>query len=157
MLVEEGKNEIIILDLLGPEKAVVEGRKEPILDMLRAEAPATHREEGQTLNLKGEKPVANGALKPGNGWQEVKFGQTVKGRYFCLEALDAQDGKDNAAMAEFYLLDEDGKPLPASIGTSPMRTAKARSGVTSLPIRSMTCRNLPIGARSGETNIRTRS
>ncbi|MFQ9021572.1 MAG: hypothetical protein ACLR6J_09835 [Parabacteroides merdae] len=30
MLVEEGKNEIIILDLLGPEKAVVEGRKEPI-------------------------------------------------------------------------------------------------------------------------------
>ena len=105
-------DEIIILDLLGPEKAVVEGRKEPILDMLRAEAPATHREEGQTLNLKGEKPVANGALKPGNGWQEVKFGQTVKGRYFCLEALDAQDGKDNAAMAEFYLLDEDGKPLP---------------------------------------------
>ena len=109
---KKGKNEIIILDLLGPEKAVVEGRKEPILDMLRAEAPATHREEGQTLNLKGEKPVANGALKPGNGWQEVKFGQTVKGRYFCLEALDAQDGKDNAAMAEFYLLDEDGKPLP---------------------------------------------
>ena len=109
---KKGKNEIIILDLLGPEKAVVEGRKEPILDMLRAEAPATHREEGQTLNLKGEKPVANGALKPGNGWQEVKFGRTVKGRYFCLEALDAQDGKDNAAMAEFYLLDEDGKPLP---------------------------------------------
>ena len=109
---KKGKNEIIILDLLGPEKAVVEGRKEPILDMLRAEAPATHREEGQTLNLKGEKPVANGALKPGNGWQEVKFGQTVKGRYICLEALDAQDGKDNAAMAEFYLLDEDGKPLP---------------------------------------------
>lgn len=109
---KKGKNEIILLDLLGPEKAVVEGRKEPILDMLRAEAPATHREEGQTLNLKGEKPVANGALKPGNGWQEVKFGRTVKGRYFCLEALDAQDGKDNAAMAEFYLLDEDGKPLP---------------------------------------------
>ena len=109
---KKGKNEIIILDLLGPEKAVVEGRKEPILDMLRAEAPATHREEGQTLNLKGEKPVANGALEPGNGWQEVKFGRTVKGRYFCLEALDAQDGKDNAAMAEFYLLDEDGKPLP---------------------------------------------
>ena len=31
---KKGKNEIIILDLLGPEKAVVEGRKEPILDKI---------------------------------------------------------------------------------------------------------------------------
>lgn len=108
---KKGKNEIIILDLLGPEKATVRGLKEPILDMLRAEAPATHRAEGQTLSLKGEKPVATGALKTGNGWQEVKFDKAARGRYFCLEALDAQDGKDNAAIAEFYLLDENGKPL----------------------------------------------
>ena len=26
--------------------------------------------------------------------------------------MSAQDGKDNAAVAEFYLLDENGKPLP---------------------------------------------
>ena len=51
-------------------------------------------------------------MTAGNGWQEVKFGKTVAGRYFCLEALSAQDGKDNAAVAEFYLLDENGKPLP---------------------------------------------
>lgn len=109
---KKGKNEIIVLDLLGPEKATVSGLKKPILDMLRAEAPATHRTKGQNLNLKGEKSVAIGELTAGNGWQEVKFGKTVAGHYFCLEALSVQDGKDNAAVAEFYLLDENGKPLP---------------------------------------------
>ena len=109
---KKGKNEIIVLDLLGPEKATVSGLKKPILDMLRAEASATHRTKGQNHNLKGEKSVAVGELTAGNGWQEVKFGKTVAGHYFCLEALSAQDGKDNAAVAEFYLLDENGKPLP---------------------------------------------
>lgn len=109
---KKGKNEIIVLDLLGLEKATVSGLKKPILDMLRAEASATHRTKGQNLNLKGEKSVAVGELTAGNGWQEVKFGKTVAGHYFCLEALSAQDGKDNAAVAEFYLLDENGKPLP---------------------------------------------
>ena len=109
---KKGKNEIIVLDLLGPEKATVSGLKRPILDMLRAEAPATHRTKGQNLNLKGEKSVAVGELTAGNGWQEVKFGKTVAGRYFCLEALSAQDGKDNASVASFYLLDENGMPLP---------------------------------------------
>ena len=109
---KKGKNEIIVLDLLGPEKATVSGLKKPILDMLRAAASATHRTKGQNLNLKGEKSVAVGELTAGNGWQEVKFGKTVAGHYFCLEALSAQDGKDNAAVAEFYLLDENGKPLP---------------------------------------------
>lgn len=109
---KKGKNEIIILDLLGPEKATVRGLKKPILDLLHSEAPATHRKEGQNLDLKEENPVATGTLKAGNGWQEVKFDKVIKGRYFCLEALNAQDGKDNAAIAEFYLLDENGKPLP---------------------------------------------
>lgn len=108
---KKGENEIIVLDLLGPEKATIKGLDKPILDMLRAEAPMTHRKDGENLNLKNEKPVASGTLKAGNGWQEVKFDAPVKTRFFCLEALSAQDGKDNAAIAEFYLLDENGKPL----------------------------------------------
>ncbi len=109
---KKGKNEIIVLDLLGPERPIVKGLDKPILDMLRAEISPLHRREGQQLNLKSGKAVVNGSLKPGNNWQEVRFKQVVKGRYFCLEALNAQDGGDVASMAEFYLLDETGKPLP---------------------------------------------
>ncbi len=108
---KKGENEIIVLDLKGPAKASIKGLKEPILDMLRAEAPLTHRREGQSLKLNSEKPVGQGSLKPGNGWQEVRFDAPVKARHFCLEALNAQDGGNNAAMAEFYLLDENGNPL----------------------------------------------
>ena len=32
-------------------------------------------------------------------------------RFFCLEALNAHDGKDFAAIAELELLGEDGKPV----------------------------------------------
>lgn len=93
---KKGENEIIVLDLLGPEKATITGLNKPILDMLRAEAPMTHRKEGESLDLKNEKPVAAGALKAGNGWQEVKFDAPVKARFFCLEALNSQDGRDYA-------------------------------------------------------------
>ena len=79
--------------------------------MLRTEEPLTHRKEGETLSLKGETPVATGRMAAGNGWQEVTFDRPAKGRYVCLEALDAQDGKDYAAIAELYLLDAEGKPL----------------------------------------------
>ena len=108
---KKGENEIIVLDLLGPKKATITGLNKPILDMLRAETPMTHRKEGENLDLKNEKPVTAGTLQAGNGWQEVKFDAPVKARFFCLEGLNAQNGKDNAAIAEFYLLGENGKPL----------------------------------------------
>lgn len=52
-----------------------------------------------------------GTFRPGNGWQEVRLDAPVRGRYVCLEALDAIDGKDVAAIAELYLLDENGERL----------------------------------------------
>ena len=70
-----------------------------------------HRKERQNLNLAGEKPVAKGSFAPGNGWQEVKFDAPVSGRYVCIEALDAHDGKDIACIAECYLLDQNGERL----------------------------------------------
>lgn len=108
---KKGKNEIIVLDLLGPEQTNVRGLKYPILDVLHTESTVTHRKEGQTLDLRGEKEVIKGIFKSGNGWQEVKFKEKVQGRYFCLEALNAQDGKDNAAIAELHVLNGQGEPL----------------------------------------------
>lgn len=55
MLVKKGRNEIIVLDLKGPQKAIISGLSKPILDMLRKKEPETHRKEGQNLNLTGEK------------------------------------------------------------------------------------------------------
>ena len=46
---KKGKNEIIVLDLLGPEKATVSGLKKPILDMLRAELPPPIALKGKIL------------------------------------------------------------------------------------------------------------
>lgn len=109
---KEGENEIIVLDLKGPEKAAIEGVKKPVLDMLREKAPETHRKEGQTLKLGTEKAVAQGAFTAGNGWQEVKLATPTKGRYFCIEGLSSFDGTNVAAIAEFEVLGADGKPLP---------------------------------------------
>ena len=67
---KKGKNEIVVLDLLGPEETKIAGLKRPILDVLHNEEPVTHRKEGETLNLKGETPVATGELKPGGGWPD---------------------------------------------------------------------------------------
>ena len=107
---KKGKNEIIVFDIIGPREAKSEGLKEPKLDQLQVKKRLTHREEGQNLDLKGEKPVYTGEFKPGNGWQEVNFAP-VRGRYICLEAMDAIDGKEVAAIAEMYVLDDKGERL----------------------------------------------
>ena len=108
---KEGENEILVLDLKGPTKASIKGLKKPILDVLREKAPETHRKDGEKLKLTGEKVSHEGALTPGNGWQEVRFDAPVKGRFFCLEALSPQANNNIAAIAEFDVLGADGKPV----------------------------------------------
>lgn len=108
---KEGENEILVFDIVGPKEARTEGLEEPILNQLLVNKPLTHRNEGEELRLAGEAPVLSGSFKAGNGWQEMKFGKPVSGRYVCIEALNAQDGKDLACIAEMYLLDENGERL----------------------------------------------
>ena len=107
-----GKNEFVILDLLGPEKPVAAGLDKPVLnelhpekDFARAHCPKV------TLQLDSAKPVLAAQFAPGGQMQEIKFEAPAKGRFFCLESLSAQDGKPFAAVAELDLLDESGKPL----------------------------------------------
>ena len=108
---KEGENEIIVLDLKGPAETKVVGLEKPILDMLRTQAPETHRKDGQNLKLNAEKPIHKGTFKPGNGWQEVKFATPTQGRYFCLNAKSNYDGNNIASIAEFDVLDANGKPV----------------------------------------------
>ena len=109
---KKGENEVIILDMAGPVQPETAGLQQPILDNLRVHGAAyAHRKVGENLDLSGETPVYKGSFKAGNGWQHVKFGKEVETRFFCLEALNAHDGKDFAAIAELELLGADGKPL----------------------------------------------
>lgn len=108
---KEGENEVIVFDIIGPKEAKSEGLREPILNQLLVQKPLTHRKQGELLDLSTETPVLSSSFKPGNGWQEVSFGKPVKGRYVCLEALNAQDGNELACIAEMYLLDENGERL----------------------------------------------
>lgn len=107
---KKGENEILVFDVVGPREVVCEGLKEPKLDQLLVKKRQTHREEGECLDLSEEKAAFTGSFNPGNGWQEVRF-TPVRGRYVCIEAVDAIDGSDIAAIAEMYLLDENGERL----------------------------------------------
>ncbi|MCM1489544.1 MAG: beta-galactosidase [Muribaculum sp.] len=108
---KKGENEIMVFDIVGPTEAVSKGLKEPMIDNLKVKKPATHRTPGENLDLSGEKPVMTGSFEAGNGWQERTMTTPAEGRYLCLEAENAIDGKDNAAIAELYVLDENGKRL----------------------------------------------
>ena len=109
---KEGENEIIVLDLKGPREVKVPGLKQPILDMLRTQAPETHRQEGETLDLTQESPTFRGVFQQGNGWQEIRFPMAATGRYFCLDATSNFDGTNLTAIAELDVIGVDGKPLP---------------------------------------------
>ncbi len=108
---KKGVNEIIVLDILGPDETVVEGLTKPIIDKLNVAAPAKNRKEGQNLDLTGETPVKVGQFAAGNGWQTVSFDQPVTGRYICIEALNSHYNREYACIAEWYMLGADGQRI----------------------------------------------
>jgi beta-galactosidase len=109
---KRGKNEFVILDLLGPEKPVIAALDQPILNQLRPELDFSKmKRPAVTLTLDSTEPVHKGSFSRRTELQEIKFAQPAKGRYFCLESLSAHDGKPFAAIAELDLLDESGNPL----------------------------------------------
>ena len=108
-----GSNEIVILDLLGPEQPMVAGLKTPIHDLLRPELDFANRTTcGTLLNLDGVKPILSAAFEPGSKPQEIRFRMPVVGRQFCLETLNAHDGQPFAAVAELDLIAPDGQSIP---------------------------------------------
>ncbi len=109
---KEGENEIIVFDIKGPEKAVVNGLEKPILDKLRVPVPETHRKQGENIKLNLEQVAMQGTLKQQTGWQRVNFTNNKKGRYFCFEAINSFDGTNIATISEFYILDSEGNRIP---------------------------------------------
>lgn len=112
--IKQGHNEVVVLDLTGPRSARIAGVTMPILDQLHPELDLPRPPSKVKPALDGVKPAYEGQFAPGPTVQDVKFTQPVKGRQFCLESLDAFDGKQYAAVAELSLLGADGKTLNQS-------------------------------------------
>jgi len=107
-----GHNEIVVLDLIGPRANRMEGLAKPILDELHPELDFSPLKRANgTFDAKNQTPVAEGSLTADIQWQEVPFKKPATGRYLCFEALNSQDGKDDAAIADLDAVGASGEAL----------------------------------------------
>ena len=125
---KKGKNEIIVLDVVGPKEAVVWGQAEPELNKLQLEKSNKHNNIGDKPDLNSATPAATGAFNAGNGWQTVKFAAPQKGRYLAIECTSTQDGKSQVAIAELYLQGADGKRISREPWTTKYANSEEENG-----------------------------
>ena len=115
---KKGKNEVIVLDVVGPREPTVWGQAEPELNKLQLEKSSKHNNIGDKPDLNSATPVtvsggsaAGATAAPGNGWQTFRFQTPQRGHYLALEILSTQKPDDRAAIAELYLQGTDGRRL----------------------------------------------
>ena len=125
---KKGKNEIIVLDVVGPREAVVWGQVEPELNKLQLEKSNKHNNIGDKPDLNSATPVATGSFKAGNGWQTIQFSKAAKGRYLAIECLSTQKDGDRVAIAELYLQGTDGKRLSREPWTTKYANSEEENG-----------------------------
>lgn len=107
---KKGDNEIIVLDIVGPQKPIVWGQTTPELDKLQLEKSLKHNDIGNKPDLNSATPIAQGETKTGNGWQTIPFTRPATGQYLAIECQNTHDGKP-VAIAELYLKDKTGKRI----------------------------------------------
>ena len=125
---KKGKNEIIVLDVVGPKECVVWGQAEPELNKLQLEKTNKHNNIGDKPDLNSAAPVAKGTFKSGNGWQTIKFDGMKRGRYLAIECLSTQKENDRVAIAEIYLQGQDGKRLSREPWTTKYANSEEENG-----------------------------
>lgn len=107
---KKGRNEVIVLDVVGPRENVVWGEAAPILDCLRkADTPAKAAAERPDLSTLT--PCAQATL-PANitMYHTLRLAKATKGRYMAIYMPTTHDGKP-ATIAEIYLQDANGKRI----------------------------------------------
>lgn len=125
---KKGKNEIIVLDVVGPKETKVWGQNTHEVNKLQLEKSNKHNNIGDKPDLNSATPAATGAFKAGNGWQTVKFSAPQKGRYLAIECLSTQDGKPQVAIAELYLQGTDGKRISREPWTTKYANSEEENG-----------------------------
>lgn len=108
---KKGKNEIIVLDVVGTDNPTLWGQDHPELDKLQLEKSNKHNNIGDKPDLNSMTPVFAGSAKGGNGWQTLRFDAPRQGRYLAIEIASNHDGKDVSAIAELYLQNANGQRI----------------------------------------------
>lgn len=107
-----GRNDVVVLDLLGPKTPVLAGLAAPILDELRLDLDFGGRRRATgVFDARGIAPAASGSFTGKVEWQTARFAAAARGRYLCLEALNAVDGQPLAAVAELDAIGAGGESL----------------------------------------------
>ena len=125
---KKGKNEVVVLDVVGPKETVVWGQTEPELNKLQLEKSNKHNNIGDKPDLNSMTPVAKGTLKAGNGWQTVKFDKAAKGRYLAIECSSIHNAGDVAAIAELYVQGTNGSRLSRESWTTKYADSEEENG-----------------------------
>ena len=124
-----GENEIVILDLTGPETPFIAGLEKPVLSELHLEKDfAKAHRPAVKLHLAAATPIHSASFAPGADTQDIKFAAPATGKFFCLESLNAQDGKPYAAVAELDLLDAGGNAISHNGWTIAYVDSEERTG-----------------------------
>ena len=125
---KKGKNEVIVLDIVGPKQNVVWGQDEPELNKLQLEKSNKHNNPGDKPDLNSATPVVSGDFKAGNGWQTINFNGQKKGRFLAIEILSTQKEGDRVAIAELYLQGTDGQRISREPWTTKYATSEEENG-----------------------------
>ena len=125
---KKGKNEIIVLDVVGPKETIVWGQDKPELNKLQLEKSNKHNNIGDKPDLNSATPAATGTFNAGNGWQTIKFNAPAKGRYLAIECLSTQKENDRVAIAELYLQGTDGKRISREPWTTKYANSEEENG-----------------------------
>ena len=130
---KKGRNEIIVLDVVGPKQAVVWGQDKPELNKLQLEKSNKHNNIGDKPDLNSSTPVSVhgnsvAVAKAGNGWQTFRLDTPQKGRYLAIECLSTQKDGDRAAIAELYLQGANGQRLSREPWTAKYANSEEENG-----------------------------
>ena len=108
---KKGRNEVVVLDITGPQKTHVWGQDKPELDKLNLEKSNKHNNIGDRPDLNSQAPALQTEVKAGNGWQTLALPGTVKGRYLAIQIESNQEANAPSAIAEIYVQDAAGKRI----------------------------------------------
>ena len=101
---KKGRNEIIVMDIVGPKAPVVWGQDQPELNKLQLEKTNKHNNPGDRQDLNSDQPVAQGTLLATDLCQTIEFNRPAKGRYIAIECKNVHGTNDYVAIAELYAL-----------------------------------------------------